>query len=150
MNRRDATLATKEKTAPDTAIISITDYGDEKNIFYDADWLKAVFEIQFDDVDEGGHHCITFSQADEIAEFVLRVRKKVQRIIVHCEFGQSRSAGIAAAICQYLNKHDDGILVNRRYYPNKTCYHYMLSALKKRGSIFQRIRMIFMRKIDYG
>ena len=37
-------------------------------------------------------------QAKQIADFILHIRKKVKRFIVHCEFGQSRSAGVAAAI----------------------------------------------------
>jgi predicted protein tyrosine phosphatase len=139
MSRIDASEATKVEIAPNTAIISITDCGDGKNTFNKAVWLKAVLEIQFDDVDEGGLNCITTSQAEEIADFVLGIRKKIERIIVHCEFGQSRSAGIAAAICRYFENHDDSIFINRRYYPNLTCYRYVLSALKERGCMLRRV-----------
>jgi predicted protein tyrosine phosphatase len=129
----DAQLVTRKADAPDTAIISITDKDSDKNCFYKAAWLKAVLELQFDDVEAGGRNCITLTQAMEIACFVKRMRKNVQRIIVHCEFGQSRSAGIAAAISMYLDGHDSGVFYKRKYNPNRTCYHYVLAALRKRG-----------------
>lgn len=58
-NRADAHEATYEKDAPATAIISITDIGSEKNKFRSQEWLKAVLELQFDDVDAGRKGCIT-------------------------------------------------------------------------------------------
>ena len=131
MSRIDASLATRAVDGPATVMISITDCGDKKNTFYPAEWLTDILELQFDDVLEGGRHCITVKQAREIADFVLRVRKKAERLIVHCEFGQSRSAGVAAAISVFLEGHDHGIFSNRRYYPNHTCYDYVLKALRR-------------------
>lgn len=133
MNRIDARLATKESDAPNTVIISITDYGDKKNKFYPTNWLKGILEIQFDDVEFGGENCITIQQAEEIADFVLGINSSVNRIIVHCEYGQSRSAGVATAISTYLEGHDNSIFINRKYYPNKTCYRYVLNALQRKG-----------------
>lgn len=135
MNRTDASEATSEAEAPNTAIISITDYGDEKNTFCQRDWIKGILELQFNDEEAGGYRCITPQQAEEIADFVLQNRKKVQRYIVHCEFGQSRSAGVAAAIRTYFEGNDGGIFRSRRYAPNRTCYHYVLNALRKRGKM---------------
>ena len=140
MSRYEARQASRQETAPTTAIISITDCASNKNIFYPADWLKAVLEQQFDDVEAGSPGCMTADQAIEVADFVLLVRKDVERFIVHCEFGQSRSAGIAAAISQYIEGNDAGIFTDGRYYPNRTCYRYVLNALKKRGWIPQFFR----------
>ncbi|MDR0287326.1 MAG: hypothetical protein LBI03_06460 [Clostridiales bacterium] len=139
MSRLEASQATKIENAPDTAIISITDVGKEKNNFKQVDWLKHIFEIQFDDVEAGKKNCITVSQAVDIADFVFHIKKDVERIIVHCEFGQSRSAGVAAAIRCYIEGNDGGILHNRRYNINRTCYRYVLKALRKRGRILTRI-----------
>ena len=133
MNRHDASAATEEPDAPTTAIISITDCGDKKNTFDPAPWIKGVLEIQFDDVEAGSRNCITIAQGKEIANFVLRIKWGVERIIVHCEYGQSRSAGVAAAISTYLDGHDNGIFLDRRYYPNRTCYRVVLDALRKKG-----------------
>ena len=133
MSRIDASAASMETNASDSVIISITDYGDRKNTFNQATWIKGILEIQFDDVEVGSPNCITKEQAIEIAEFVLRIKWSVKRVIVHCEFGQSRSAGVAAAISVFLEGHDNGIFFNRRYYPNRTCYRYVLNALRKKG-----------------
>ena len=135
MSRLEARQASREGESPTTAIVSITDCGSKLNTFYKAHWLKEVLHIQFDDVDFGGHNCITQFQATEIADFALGARKQVERFIVHCEFGQSRSAGVAAAISEYLEGSDGGIFYNRKYNPNRTCYKLVLSALKKRGKI---------------
>ena len=135
MSRLEARQATREPDAPDTAIISIIDYGSDTNTFYEQAWLKDVITLQFDDTEAAGPQSITREQAAEIAGFVLRMHKHVERIIVHCEFGQSRSAGTAAAISEYLEGHDSGICRNRKYYPNPLCYRYVLDALRKRGKI---------------
>ena len=131
MNRTDAHKATLEAAAPTTAIISVTDTGSEKNRFYPQPWLKGVVELQFLDVEAGGYDCITRTQAKIIADFARRMHKQVERFIVHCEFGQSRSAGIAAALIKYFEGHDGGIFMNKRYNPNRTCYRYVLKELQK-------------------
>lgn len=133
MNCADASEATCEAEAPTTAIISITDYGDEKNTFCRREWVKGILELQFNDEEAGGHRCITPQQAEEIADFVLRVHKQVERIIVHCEFGQSRSAGVTAAIRMFFEGNDGGIFKNPDYSPNRTCYRYVLGALRKKS-----------------
>ena len=134
MNRKEARYASGETSAPTTAIISITDVGDEQNEFYPASWIYAVLHIQFDDVIERGHNCITKTNAQEIAEFALENYDKAERLIVHCEFGQSRSAGVAAALCQHFEGHDNGISTDPRYFPNWTCYKYVLRALEEINS----------------
>ena len=133
MSREQAQEAVCEKDSPTTAIISITDVGSSPNKLYPVDWLIGILELQFDDVESGGLNCITKEQAEEIADFILNIHKKVERFIVHCEFGQSRSAGIAAAISEYFKKHDDGIFRSRKYNPNRTCYTYVLDALRECG-----------------
>ena len=129
MNRINARRATYDSTAPTTAIISIIDVGDESNEFYPQPWLKHILEMQFNDV-EKGKGCITKKQAKEIADFVCRIHPQVERIIVHCEFGQSRSAGVAAAISQHFEGDSGGIFGNRAYHPNRTCHSYVQDALK--------------------
>ena len=119
-------------TAPLTAIISITDKGDDTNTFYQQEWLCDILEIQFDDVIEGGRNCITKEQAGHIADFALSISDKAERIIVHCEYGQSRSAGVAAALCEHFEGHDNGISHNPHYFPNWTCYKRVMEALKQK------------------
>ena len=131
MSRINARHATGDSKAPVTAIISITDTGDKLNDFYPASWIAAVLNIQFDDVIERGHNCITTSDAQEIAKFALEHYDKVERFIIHCEYGQSRSAGVTAALSEFFEGHDNGISTDPRYFPNWTCYKYVMKALKK-------------------
>ena len=134
MSRLEAMQASREDTAPTTAVISVTDCGTELNRFYPSEWLVGVRALQFDDV-VSGENCMTSEDAKDIADFVLDMRKKVDRFIVHCEFGQSRSAGIAAAINQHCTGSDAGIFRNKRYNPNQVCYRLTLEALKKRSRV---------------
>lgn len=133
MSKAEANEATRETDAPNTAIISISDSDDKRNIFYPQNWIKGVLELQFYDVEEGSTGCISIQQADEIANFVLHIKDYAERFLIHCTYGQSRSAGIAVAICVFLEGHDNGIWTNPKYRPNKTCYRYTLNALKKRS-----------------
>jgi predicted protein tyrosine phosphatase len=130
MNKTDASKATEAINSPNTAIISITDTGDEKNKFHGRHWIKGLLELQFLDVSEGSTDCITREQAKEIADYALLLYPCVERFIVHCEYGQCRSAGIAAAISDYFEGHDSGIFSNPDYLPNRTCYKYVLDALQ--------------------
>ena len=65
--------------------------------------------------------------AKKIAKFVSQNRDKI--IIVHCDAGQSRSAGVAAAISRYYNNYDFEYFDNPRYTPNMRCYHLMMNAM---------------------
>lgn len=114
-----------------SVIISITDIDKELNnlIVNTNNGIKSVLQVQFDDYDQGEPNCITEKDAEKIAEFVKRTADKVDTVIVHCEAGISRSAGVAAAISKYLFNDDTAIFNNRQYCPNMTCYRYVLNAL---------------------
>lgn len=67
-------------------------------------------------------------------EDALRVREFVanhenETIIVHCDAGISRSAGVAAAILKAYNGDDSAIFDNPRYQPNMHCYMTTLRVL---------------------
>ena len=49
--------------------------------------------------------------------------------LVHCGAGQSRSAGVAAAILKWMTGSDAQIFDNRKYTPNMRCYRLVLEAL---------------------
>jgi len=86
-------------------------------------------KIHFDDVDEGGDHCITDDEAMQIASFIFNIRDKADLLIVHCEAGVSRSAGVAAAVMKFLDDDDTPIFDSHAYRPNMTCYRKVLRAL---------------------
>lgn len=86
--------------------------------------------VQFSDLDNTypiKKDLMKFSDAKKIAEFVSQNRDKI--IIVHCDAGQSRSAGVAAAISKYYNNCDFEYFDNPRYTPNMFCYRLMTNAM---------------------
>ena len=52
-------------------------------------------------------------------------------IIVHCDAGISRSAGVAAAIMQYYLGDDSEIFDSGMYRPNMWCYRKTMNAFEK-------------------
>ena len=117
-----------------TIIISIRSIGDKppKKLFLHSNpQVKDFITLAFDDVTTycQGYYPITEQQARKIAKFVMRYKDSVEQIVVHCDAGISRSAGIAAAIAKYLNGNDDDFFVRSPYTPNMTCYSKVLFAL---------------------
>lgn len=89
--------------------------------------IKAVLLLFFDDV-ESGPDSITVDDARKIRSFL--EANKGYKVIVHCDAGISRSAGVAAAIMKHYNGDDTPIFDNPRYVPNMRCYRKMLEELE--------------------
>ena len=118
-----------------TLIISVTDPSASLNNFsHDNRNIIAICRLQFDDVTPetkgDGEVLMTAADAKKIKDYVLAYKSRVENIIVHCEFGISRSAGIAAAICEYLTGDPSKILESREYCPNRYCYRLTLDTLR--------------------
>ena len=153
---RQGIKARAAKPFPDrTALISVTD---SDRVFAALDNKPAYFlKMKFDDVTdelfdvandvvlakilgrtpteaealELAEHFYIFSdeQADEIALFVKSILGNADILICQCEYGQSRSAGIAAAVKQFLSGDGSAIFADDRYFPNKLVYRKVLNAL---------------------
>ena len=94
--------------------------------------VVLLYRATFDDTDRADNTSLVpldLMQAEIMAKFVKGAIDKVDKIIVHCGAGQSRSAGIAAAILKYYTNDDTSIFNNPRYTPNMLCYRMMLTAL---------------------
>ena len=91
--------------------------------------IVAVLSLFFDDVCSDEPNCMNENDAEKIAEFAKSIVNKVDKIIVHCEAGVSRSAGVAAALMKYFNGDDMPIFENPQYCPNMYCYSMMLNTL---------------------
>lgn len=130
MNRAQASSYSYADKGIKTAMISITDVNKEDNdIKIDKDNVAFLLRRKFlDVVDPEDPNSITIEQAMEIAKFVMRHKKSVRQIIVHCEGGISRSAGVAAAILKYLNNNDSEIFDSPKYCPNILAYRRVLEA----------------------
>lgn len=128
MNRADAAEATLAADAPATAIISITDVGQPPNSFCPQSWLKDILRLQFNDVEAFSALAITGEDARRICEFALAIKGRVSRLIVHCEYGVSRSAAVAAAIMKAFTGDDSPVWDSPCYEPNLTCYSLVQKA----------------------
>ena len=72
-----------------------------------------------------------FPEVDELAKFICQAKEDGFDIICQCEYGQSRSAGCAAAILQHFAGRGIEIFADYRYYPNQLVYHKVFDALEK-------------------
>ena len=116
-----------------TIIISICSTGDtppKKLFLHSNPQVKSFITLAFDDVItyHENYYPIDERQARKIAKFVMRYKNSVEQIVVHCDAGISRSAGVAGAIAKYLN-NDDNKFFMTPYCPNMTCYTKVLFAL---------------------
>lgn len=93
---------------------------------------------EFKDINDGhcykctdkiGIKCMTDKDAKNIVDFVETFKNEVDMIVVHCEFGISRSAGVASALSLILNGIDQYYFDN--YVPNMLCYRKILNAYHK-------------------
>lgn len=132
MNKRDAKKETYKLSAPKTALISIANFNDNDNVFAHRDWLCAVLKLKFDDVESNESGCISAEDAASVVHFINRIKDKTDRLIVQCEAGVSRSAGVAAAIMKFIEGDDSLIFNNEQFRPNMTCYKKVLSAFTAR------------------
>jgi hypothetical protein len=94
--------------------------------FYDLDGDALMRDWTEEEKDKYGNGCFSNSQAREIVEFVLADR--TGKIVVHCDAGISRSAGVAAAVAKFLTGSDECIFGNKRYIPNRYVYRKLLNT----------------------
>lgn len=128
MSRRDAERETHKKNNPNTAIISITDIYNPKSRLLNVDWLRDVLRLKFDDEEEG-LNSIQQWHTEAIRQFVEHINNQdVPILIVHCEAGISRSAGVAAAIGKFLFNDDSFVFNDGKFCPNMKCYREVLNT----------------------
>ena len=149
MNRRSIEERSKCAFSDKTAVISITDVGCTfaellhqpskrlKIAFNDVDGDVFLDELGPDPTDEERlnlekkYQMLSDEQAAETATFYHEcVRDGINTLIVQCEYGQSRSAAVVAAICEFESKDGITIFADDRYYPNKIVFRKVLRALR--------------------
>lgn len=152
MSKRAIEKMTEQALPENTAVISISDYGDEFASLENAP--AYVLRVSFDDVDndvivdelgthtteaetskvEKKYHMFSCAQAEDIAQFYFSICDKTDVLICQCEHGQSRSAAVAAAILEYRSRRGISIFADDRYYPNKVVFRRTLEALRCQGA----------------
>ena len=140
MSRKNAIAYCKQKNPEDSVMISISDprlaYMDEP-FRSDENKVTDILRLCFADADGAGldvygnsveeSDLMTDEDARMVAEFVNRHQDVY--ILVHCDAGISRSAGVAAAILKHYTGDDRQIFKSSRHYPNMWCYRKTLNAL---------------------
>lgn len=98
---------------------------------------RHVFYSELDDLDlevlkdRGYTYDTYFPEADEMAEFIYQIFNCGMDIICQCEYGQSRSAGCAAAILEHFYHTGISVFADYKYYPNQVVYHKVFDALNQ-------------------
>ena len=133
-------------------IISITDPDQELADLCYNPFCVRILRLQFYDIDidrlkrntkysdswlepyEGG--LFTETQAEQIIDFVETYKDKIEFILIHCEIGISRSAGVAAALSKiYLGEDSSYFKRSFRFVPNMLVYRSILNVAYKGGII---------------
>lgn len=133
MNRKEAINFCKYPHLAQFVMISISTPFEEYDSAPFSNTTNNVIDIcpvQFFDLDNTypiKKGLMEYKDAKKIVDFVSKYKDKI--IIVHCDAGQSRSAGVAAALSKYYNNDDSEYFDNPRFTPNMWCYKLMLNAL---------------------
>lgn len=150
MSRKDLMELAKEPFPADVAVISITDSDDEDVVL--PHQPEHILRLKFDDVSDelfeqllgrkptiaemrrlsSRFHMISNAQTKQIADFIIS-RNNTGTLICQCEYGQSRSAAVAAAVEEYYHRRGVHIFADPRYYPNKYIFRKLLRSLRTRG-----------------
>lgn len=96
-----------------------------------------VFYSELDDLDldvlcDKGYTFDTyFPEADEMAKFIYEAFNSGMDIICQCEYGQSRSAGCAAAIMEHFYHNGIKVFADYARWPNQLVFNKLFDALEK-------------------
>lgn len=110
----------------DVSVISIVDDGDENPKW--SENVKAHFDLRFDDTENSlNEDSAKVGDFKGLKNFIDTLPTSI--LIIHCFAGISRSAGVAAAISEYIGLRMK-IWTNKRYEPNVLVYELVKSALQ--------------------
>lgn len=132
-SKKEAYDAFAAKTFPkNVSVIIFYDFGSE-HIDYN-EICSDVYYCPYDDIDvwserEYEKYSSTFDFADDLAQFIYDAYNSGRDIVCQCDYGQSRSAGCAAAIAEHFYKSGIGIFADFSRCPNKLIYHKVIDAL---------------------
>lgn len=87
-----------------------------------------IFDTGEDEIDD---YDSCFPEAEEIAQFIRSAYENRLNIICQCDYGQSRSAGCAAAILEYYNQTGLMLFLNPKYSPSKLVFDKVFDALQR-------------------
>ncbi len=91
-------------------------------------FLKLLL-LAFDDVGEGGNNAFNADLANEVRIFLDSLPDNTDTLFVCCDYGESRSAAMAAAIMRYKGADEMKVWRNPKYHPNVLVYGTLCEAL---------------------
>ena len=108
-------------TRIDTLKVSFDDWNAEQKLEIERDFQHSAQAKKF----------IYFSEehAKQIIDFIKKYIDNIELIIVQCDAGISRSAGVAAALSKCLNGDDEYFF--KRYLPNSLVYSTIMKEWNK-------------------
>ena len=125
-------LIEKKELPSNTAIVSFADEEDEFLEFPDnVDVLKVVFYDIRPHTTVKEHYDRLLPEAKDIATFVNQKLKEGKNIICQCDYGVSRSAGLAAAIMERYARRGIDVFADYRYTPNQFVFNKVYKELIK-------------------
>ncbi len=113
-------------------VISICDPGSASPVICESPYCRGVLRLRFHPQEwYGAPGCVKFNEAhgERVVEFVEEHLPDVELIVVHCEGGRSRSAGVAAALSLWLN--DDEQWCFERFSPDPHVRRHVLAATER-------------------
>lgn len=113
-------------------VLSITSSPDDVARLRANAMCRGILRLSFPDADAPSEmyaeaELFSREQAVRIWEFVREHRPAIERIVVHCDAGVSRSPAVAAALAHVLNG-DDAEYFAGRYRPNMRVYRTLLET----------------------
>jgi predicted protein tyrosine phosphatase len=128
---RSALDAVRPQEVPHV-IISITSSPEDVARLRSNDMCRGVLRLSFPDAEvpstlHAEANLFSQDQARKVWTFVEEHLPEIQRIIVHCDAGVSRSSAVAAALARVLND-DDAEFFGGRYRPNMRVYRSLLET----------------------
>lgn len=142
MSRAQAERFATQRHKKTSAVVSIRSTWDRElpNLpLTEENNIRAVCPIAADDTDvfvnarygiAVGNGLMSASSARAIARFCEKWHDAVDMLIVHCDGGVSRSAGVAAAILRWFDADDSDLFRSRSKSPNMWCYTRVLDAFR--------------------
>lgn len=130
LSRSKAKVFSYSHSEESLVIISITDLDSDPVFFAKNEQIKSILRLSFNDVDKGCYGAMNEKDADDIVHFCSKWLPQTN-LLVHCEAGLSRSAGVCAAILKWYEGSDMQIFGNAYYRPNMHCYREVLNAFER-------------------
>ena len=116
-----------------TSKSAVISFADEEDEFLDFPDNVSVLKVVFYDIRPSStvkeHYDKLLPEAKDIAIFVNQAIRDGKDIICQCDYGISRSAGLAAAILQRYAHRGLDVFADYRYTPNQFVYNKVYKAL---------------------